>query len=260
MTFKRFLWIGIPLWFVTAALVYLALLPFGLLLSISLLFMFILFRGIFHLRSNFFIRGFHHFATQQPYIALTFDDGPHPEYTPQVLALLRQFQMKATFFCIGRQMEKHPQLVQNIIAEGHAIGNHTYSHLPTIDWKLSAGWKKEIEKTDRLIQSHTGVAPNLFRPPYGITTPHLANALQDHHHLIGWSQRTLDTQKQNSNLLVQKIIEKLKPGDIILLHDTHAGIVPILEQLLPYLQEYGWHSLALTTVLQNDKSIGLDAQ
>src|SRR5690606_14734549 len=111
-------------------------------------------------------------------IAITFDDGPHPEITLKVLQLLKQYNAKATFFCIGQHIEKHPEILRAIADNGHDIGNHSFSHHLMIDFNSTEKWLQEIKQTDSSIQKITSKKTNLFRPPFGVTTPKLANALK----------------------------------------------------------------------------------
>jgi peptidoglycan-N-acetylglucosamine deacetylase len=103
--------------------------------------------------------------TSQKVVAITFDDGPNPTYTPQVLEIFSEAKGKATFFMIGEQMESHPEVVKQVAAEGHEIGNHTFTH-PKLSQLSSAEGMEEIERTEMLIEELTGQKPVLFRPPY----------------------------------------------------------------------------------------------
>ena len=205
--------------------------------------------GASHIQANFFVKGIHRGHTTGKQIALTFDDGPHPVYTPEVLKLLRQHRAKATFFCIGKNVEQHPDVVKQVNQAGHAIGNHSYTHAATIDFHLQRGWLNELRQTDTAIEQAIGRRPAYFRPPYGVTTPHLAGAVRaSGHRVIGWSVRPYDTvESRTPEHIVQTILQKVKPGSIILLHDTHDRIVPVLEQLLPELRQRGY---ALVTVAE----------
>jgi len=189
-----------------------------------------------NIRWNFFIKSVHKGSRADRKIALTFDDGPHPVYTLKVLEILKKYNAKATFFCIGKNIQNHPKIVQQIFKNGHSIGNHSFTHYKTIDFKSKSGWIKELKKTDSEIRKITGKKPRFFRPPFGVTTPHLADALRKSGHInIGWSQRTYDTILRDFHKINRKILKNAKPSDIILLHDHHENIVPLLEQLLPEL-------------------------
>lgn len=185
---------------------------------------------------NFFLQAIPSAKTCEPKIVLTFDDGPHPVYTPQVLEILNKYEIKASFFLIGKNAKQYPYLVERIVEAGHTIGNHSFSHSNTIDFKNKHGWVKELEETDQEIRKITGKTPKFFRPPFGVTTPHLALAIKQTQHLvIGWNVRSFDTSAKNPQKVVTKVLAEIKPGSIVLLHDRHELIIPILEQLLPEL-------------------------
>src|SRR5690606_22124015 len=132
---------------------------------------------------------------------------------------------------------QYPHLAERIVDEGHTIGNHSFTHSQTIDFNSKNAWLKELNETDLEIVKIIGKKPKFFRPPYGVTTPHLAGALKKSGKTtIGWSQRTFDTMSINPLKINEKILKNLKSGDIILLHDSHENIVPMLEQLLPEIE------------------------
>ncbi|TEB41353.1 polysaccharide deacetylase family protein, partial [Flavobacterium circumlabens] len=125
-------------------------------------------------------------------IALTFDDGPGP-FTVEVLELLKKYNANATFFCIGKNIENHPEIVKQIIEEGHLVGNHSYSHSKFFDFYNAAAITKELQKTDSLLEKFTPGKVKFFRPPYGVTTPSIRRALKiTGHQVIGWNIRSLD--------------------------------------------------------------------
>ena len=206
-------------------------------------------RGASHIQANMFVKAIHRGNAVGKQIALTFDDGPHPVYTPEVLKLLGRYGAKATFFCIGKNVEQHPGIVGQAHRAGHAIGNHSYTHAATIDFQLQQGWLNELHQTDGAIERTIGHRPAFFRPPYGVTTPHLAGAVRaSGHRVIGWSVRPYDTvESRTPEHIVRTILQQVKPGTIILLHDTHGRIIPVLEQLLPELRQRGY---ALVTVAE----------
>lgn len=193
----------------------------------------------FNIQWNFFLKSISKGNSEGNQIVLTFDDGPHPEFTFKVLELLEKFNAKATFFCIGKNIKNHPEILLQINKNQHIIGNHSYSHSSKIDFNDKKGWLEEINSTDLEIHKIIGQKPKIFRPPFGVTTPHLANAIREtKHKVIGWNVRSFDTvSNQNSDKIVKRILSKTKPGSIILLHDHLPGIIPILEQLLPELQK-----------------------
>ncbi|MGV3761048.1 polysaccharide deacetylase family protein [Parapedobacter sp.] len=210
--------------------------------------------GAFRIQANFFLKAIHKGNAEGQRIALTFDDGPHPVYTPRVLELLSRHNAKATFFCIGKNVIKHPDIVKQIHDAGHTVGNHSFSHAPTIDFHGKRGWLGELQQTDTAIELAIHRRPRFFRPPYGVTTPHLANAIHiSGHRVIGWRVRPYDTLKRRSPVrIVRTILRNMAPGDIILLHDTHDRIVPVLEQLLPQLRQRGYPLVTVAQLIDQD--------
>jgi peptidoglycan/xylan/chitin deacetylase (PgdA/CDA1 family) len=148
-------------------------------------------------------------------IYLTFDDGPTPEITNWTLDILRQYRAKATFFCVGNNVEKFPEIFQNIIDEGHAVGNHTYHHLK--GWKTSTeDYLKDIQKAQDLINS------KLFRPPYGQITPKQGLAIMAlGYHVILWNVLSIDWDVFVSRkTCLNNVISKADSGSIIVFHDS----------------------------------------
>lgn len=193
----------------------------------------------FNVQWNFFLSAISKANTSTRKIALSFDDGPHPELTPMVLELLKQYNAKATFFCIGKNIDAHPEILQLIYNQNHTIGNHSFTHSKFIDFNGENDWFEELISTDHEIHKIIGKNPRFFRPPYGVTTPHLAKALKKTGHTaIGWNVRSFDSvSAQNPERVVSRILNRTKPGSIILLHDHLPQILPILEQLLPELRK-----------------------
>ncbi len=151
-------------------------------------------------------------------ICLTFDDGPAEQFTESVLEILRQQQVPATFFVCGRNAEKHPDLLRRIVAEGHEVGNHTYSH-PFLYFKSRRRMAEEIDHTQTVIEKLIGIRPHLFRPPYGARWFGLVPILQERNmHLVLWSAAGYDWKKDVQGITAA-VLRELRPGAIILLHD-----------------------------------------
>ena len=183
-------------------------------------------------------------------IAITFDDGP-TEFTPKILKALQDANAKATFFCIGKQIEKHPEIFQRIIAEGHTVGNHSFSHSESIGFFSTKKVLDEIVATDMIILNNIRRRCNFYRPPFGVTNPQIARALKaSGHKVIGWSIRSLDTKIKSEQLIVKRIEHRLKSGAIILLHDTSDKSVSVLEQLLVLAQKNRLHSVTVDQLLK----------
>jgi peptidoglycan/xylan/chitin deacetylase (PgdA/CDA1 family) len=188
------------------------------------------------------------FETQQN-IAITFDDGPSPN-TLLVLDLLKKHEVKATFFCIGKNIEKHPELLTKIIQEGHIVGNHSYSHSPFFDFFRTKRVLQELENTNALIQKISGKKVQFFRPPFGVTNPSIRKALEVTKHLvIGWNIRSMDGLIKNENLIYKRIINRISPGSIILMHDTTLQSVNVLEKVLLFLKENNYKVVSLEQLL-----------
>lgn len=173
-------------------------------------------------------------------VALTFDDGP-AEYTEAVLDILKRENVKATFFVIGKNISNREILLKRMQAEGHTIGNHSFNHGFNFDWQSAAKMQEEIELTNQAIEGVTDAPVTLFRPPYGVTNPNLGKALRNSGlKSIGWSLRSMDTVAKDKQQLLNKILTKVKAGDIILLHDRCAITADILPELITALKKRGF--------------------
>lgn len=206
--------------------------------------------GSSRISSNYHVKAFCNNPLEtEKKIALTFDDGPS-EFTLEVLELLKKYNAKATFFCIGKNIEKHPEIVKQIIAEGHLVGNHSYSHSKFFDFYHEDKITKELRKTDQLLEKFTSKKINFFRPPYGVTTPSIRRALKKTgHKTIGWNIRSLDGGTKNQELIFNRIIKRVSPGGIVLLHDTGKHSVLVLEQFLQFLQQNNYEVISIEELL-----------
>jgi peptidoglycan/xylan/chitin deacetylase (PgdA/CDA1 family) len=156
-------------------------------------------------------------------VALTFDDGPHPGGSAPILDLLAELDVQATFFVVGREVQRYPQLVKRMHDEGHLVGNHSFDHR---GWSFVRGrryWQDQIDRTDEAIEGAIGVRPHLFRPPLGMKTLHSMQAAGRHHATVTWSRRALDGIATTSSRILRRLLPRARPGDILLLHD---GVSP----------------------------------
>lgn len=166
-------------------------------------------------------------------ILLTFDDGPDAEVTPRVLDVLDKHGHKAVFFVVGAKAARHPEIVREIAARGHQVGNHTYSHSPYANFLGSKHLRSEIEATDKAIAAATGVRPTLFRPPLGISTHFMRRVLlATGHKAMGWSIRSLDTRRGPRQAVLDRVVRRLRPGSIVLLHDRLEGAEWLADKIL----------------------------
>jgi peptidoglycan/xylan/chitin deacetylase (PgdA/CDA1 family) len=184
-------------------------------------------------------------------VSITFDDGPNPIYTSKVLALLAKHKAKATFFCVGKQIEMYPKLFQEIIAAGHTVGNHTFSHSKQFGFFKLRKVVKELKVTDALVKELTGHTLRMYRPAFGVTNPTIMKALQTTHHIaVGWNKRSLDGLPYSENFCYNRVTRNLKKGDIILLHDTSDKSIAVLERLLLFLETKQLQSVTVDTLLK----------
>jgi chitin deacetylase len=193
-------------------------------------------------------------------IALTFDDGPWPNSTAQALDVLKKNNVKATFFVVGRQVQKYPQLAQRIVAEGHAIANHSWSH--QYHRYSEAGAASEIDKTADIVYKITGVKTNLFRPPGGILNNGLAAyAQQKKYGVVMWSADSLDWRYHNANVLLSRVLKEASTGGIVLMHDgggDRSKTLRALPQLMGELKKRGYKFVTVPELMemqQKDKEL-----
>lgn len=177
---------------------------------------------------------------------LTFDDGPHPEFTPPLLDLLAEHDAKASFFLIGREVERHSALARRIAAEGHTLGNHSYSH-PIFDALTLPQQLDEIERTEQLLRGIDGRARHAFRPPRGVLTlPMLARLVSRRHRIDYWSYDSMDYSRRPVPQLLDTI-QQHPPhtGDIVLMHDDSEHSLALLRELIPAWKAQGFDLRAL---------------
>lgn len=203
-------------------------------------------------------------------VAITFDDGPNPIYTPQILDILKEKDVKATFFVVGLHVKKYPEIARRIVAEGHDIGNHTYTHkdlVPSTRRMVLA----QVHKTDHVIKHVTGVATNLFRPPRGIYSSAVRKLLVDEerYHFILWSVSSTDWRKISPGNILKRVARYTRPGAILLFHDSGALIrreggsrentVESLGMVIDYLRGKGYEIMPITEMIRRIEEEGMEA-
>ena len=189
--------------------------------------------GSFQIRANYFVKSIH--KGKKKSVALTFDDGPHPENTPRILDILNEKGVKATFFLIGKNAEKYPDLVRRIDEEGHTVANHSYSHHYMIAFFSTKRLKNDLTNCNEVIYHIINKKVKFFRPPFGVTNPRYNTVLNELGlQSIGWSLRSFDTRAKNKYQLIQNVISKLQKRDIVLLHDHLSVTVDALEDLIEH--------------------------
>ena len=196
--------------------------------------------------SNVYLKTICKAVTKEKLVALTFDDGPD-EATSKVLDVLKKHNIQATFFLVGNKVEKHPDIVKRIVAEGHIVGNHTYCHSGCFPLKGAKKTEHNITKCSAAIQKVIGKQPKLFRPPFGVTNPNIGKAVRALRLTnIGWSIRSLDTVKgKTREEVAEKVIKNLHTGAIILLHDRCLDADVLLENIIKGAREKGYSFASL---------------
>jgi peptidoglycan/xylan/chitin deacetylase (PgdA/CDA1 family) len=203
------------------------------------------------IQANFFAPAYCYARTAEKIIALSFDDGPNKEYTPQVLSLLAQHKATATFFIIGKNIQGNESVLKQIDTDGHSIGNHTFTHSFFIDFKNLQAFKEELNQTKEVVFQTIGKRMKLFRPPYGVTTPNLAKASEQlNYSIIGWNIRSLDTTKDTAQIITSRVQTQIKPGAIILFHDASNKTIQVLKQTLSFAQENGYKIVSVDQLLK----------
>lgn len=186
-------------------------------------------------------------------IALTFDDGPSKRYTAKILDILKAQNVKATFFVVGENVQKYPELLSREIAEGHEIGNHTYSHchLQRIDAGTLSG---ELDKAGKILMQVGGYKARLFRPPEGVVNNAVKTAAEGSgYSLVLWTIDTRDWAHNTPERIISTITKNASDGDIILFHDFVVGESPtpeVLEVIIPKLREMGFEFVTVSELSQ----------
>lgn len=185
-------------------------------------------------------------GTEKKKIALTFDDGPHPQYTPEMLAALKERNVKATFFLLGEEVEKYPEIVKQIQEEGHLIGNHSYKHEQLSKLPMEQACS-QVTRTNELIYAITGVYPSYLRPPFGDWHEKLdceVNMVE-----VLWDVDTLDWSIQNHGKIVNRAMKNLHENDIILMHDGYETSVTAAMEIIDTLQNQGYEFVTVDELI-----------
>jgi peptidoglycan-N-acetylglucosamine deacetylase len=190
----------------------------------------------------------------QPYIAMTFDDGPSAENTPRLLEMLKQRNIKATFFLIGQNAASNPDIVRRILADGHEVGNHSWTH-PQLSKLSDDRVTAEITQTQDAIKDASGFTPTLIRPPYGAITPRQREWIENRFglNIILWSVDPLDWKRPGASVITQRILSQVRPGAIILSHDIHKQTVDAMPATLDGLIAKGYKFATVSQLIAMNK-------
>jgi polysaccharide deacetylase family sporulation protein PdaB len=214
--------------------------------------------------NHFYGPVFSEVATQERVVALTFDDGPYPPYTQQTLAVLKENGVPATFFLVGKNAEKHPELVMQIAADGHQIGNHTYSHVDLL--KLDrAQIAAEIDKTQQILAAITGHAPEIMRPPHGFRDAVIMEVMAERKlKVVEWSVMCRDWVNPGIETITSRTVRQVRNGSIILLHDgdgvnataSRAQTVEATRRIIHELKSQGYRFVTVNEILKTTAKEG----
>lgn len=228
--------------------------PFFWYIILAFAYSLILFYGSYFIQAGFYIKSICASHTDKKEIAISFDDGPATEYTAAILDILRQNNIQAAFFCIGNRIKENESIFKSLHEQGHMIGNHSYSHNTWFDLFSSKKMLDDMQMMDKTMKDVIGIVPKLFRPPYGVTNPNLKKAIIHGGYIsIGWDVRSYDTVIRDEKKLLQKVTKAIKPGSIVLFHDTSKTTLAILPTFLKHLSAEGY------TVTRLDKMLKLEA-
>ncbi|MBA3832952.1 MAG: polysaccharide deacetylase family protein [Chthoniobacterales bacterium] len=189
-----------------------------------------------------------------PYIAMTFDDGPSEKLTLQLLDILAADHIHATFFVIGQNAERAPEILQRAVREGHEIGNHSWSH-PAFAKMSDAAVRREIQKTDDAIRAAIGHSPVLLRPPYGSITIRQKQWIHSEfgYRIILWDVDPLDWKRPGPTIVMNRIVRQTRPGSIILSHDIHPGTIKAMPETFDQLQARGFKFVTVSELIAMGK-------
>jgi peptidoglycan/xylan/chitin deacetylase (PgdA/CDA1 family) len=203
-------------------------------------FLLVEFLGAYFIGFNFHLKSINQLFSSEKKVVLTFDDGPHTSNTIKVLEILNKHNVKAIFFIIGKNIEGNELVIKQLIKDGHLIGNHSFSHHQWIDlWSTKKVYEDFLLCQKKL--NELGIHSNLFRPPYGVTNPNIAKAIKRLNlQSIGWNIRSYDTSSNDINKIKNRILQQLKPGAIILLHDRLNYSPELLEEIITCIKKQGY--------------------
>ncbi|MBM7702043.1 polysaccharide deacetylase family protein [Metabacillus iocasae] len=193
---------------------------------------------------------------EEKIIALTFDDGPDPRYTPVILNLLDEYEAKATFFVVGSRIDRYPRIAKRQVKEGHELANHTYSHLQ-VQGQSVQRIEEEIKRAGTAIEEITGQPSYLFRPPTGYYDDNVVNAAKSQGYTVvmwSWHQDTFDWRNPGVGRIVNQVLNNARSGDIVLFHDTGGNrrqTIEALKQILPELEKRGYKFVTISDLLKH---------
>jgi peptidoglycan/xylan/chitin deacetylase (PgdA/CDA1 family) len=196
-------------------------------------------------------RAIEHVEVSEPYVAITFDDGPHPENTPRLLDLLAERRVRATFYLIGEPVTLHPDVVRRTMAEGHEVGSHTWSHR-FLTTQSGHSIARELARTEEAIEDAIGIPPRSLRPPYGAVTRGMARWI-DHqfgYPTVLWSVTARDWEGPGASVITERLVTETTAGSIILNHDTVTATVDAMPETLDRLLDRGFQFVTVSELIE----------
>ena len=191
---------------------------------------------------------------EEPYIAITFDDGPHGTLTPKLLDMLAARKIKATFYVVGQCVSEFPDVLKRAAREGHEIASHSWSH-PNLGKMSDDAVRDQLRKTDDIIKATIGVRPTNLRPPYGSITPRQKAWINEEfgYKIIIWDVDPFDWKRPGSAVVTSRIVNQTKPGSIILVHDIHAASVEAMPDTLDQLLAKGFKFVTVSELIAMER-------
>ncbi|MBK8494261.1 MAG: polysaccharide deacetylase family protein [Chitinophagaceae bacterium] len=224
--------------------------PFYIFYLLPIAYCLIVFWGCYYVGSNFFITIVCKANTANKEIAISFDDGPATLFTPGILQVLKNEHVKATFFCIGSRIAGNEAILKQVHADGHIIGNHSYSHHFWFDLYSAKKMQDDLALMDSEMEKVTGLKPKLFRPPYGVTNPNVKKAIITGGYIpVGWSVRSMDTVIKDEKKLLNRINAGIQPGAVFLFHDTCNITLKVLPEFIQEVKKRGYQVVPLDKLL-----------
>jgi peptidoglycan/xylan/chitin deacetylase (PgdA/CDA1 family) len=191
----------------------------------------------------------------QPVVAMTFDDGPHPSLTPKLLDILKERNIKCTFFLIGQNVKAYPQIVRRIIAEGHEIGAHTYTHC-SLTSRSDAQIRSELQRSEEVLMTAANYRPQLIRPPYGAINTRIKQLMFSEfgYSTIMWSVDPQDWRRPGVSVVTSRLVSGARPGAIMLAHDIHPPTIQAVPAMFDQLLAKGYQFVTVSQLMNMEKA------
>jgi peptidoglycan/xylan/chitin deacetylase (PgdA/CDA1 family) len=191
----------------------------------------------------------------QKTLAMTFDDGPHPSLTPKLLDILKERNIKCTFFLIGQNVKAYPQIVRRIIAEGHEIGAHTYTHC-SLTSRSDAQIRSELQRSEEVLMTAANYRPQLIRPPYGAINTRIKQLMFSEfgYSTIMWSVDPQDWRRPGVSVVTSRLVSGARPGAIMLAHDIHPPTIQAVPAMFDQLLAKGYQFVTVSQLMNMEKA------